>query len=209
MGFLADSYITREQSTPSNKGLIMNTRHWIIYLFVWIAYFATLFCTASCKTRTLTQDHYITDQSVSKILDQSWQERFISAFEQMSKQRSLEHESSIIETTHTKDSTSTTVDQSGKPIKTESWHSVVSSRDTKEVLRLQDSVRLLNITVDKMQAIQTKSDSLIRLKQDSIFVLSRELTKAEKRQKYTEIVIRIIVLAFIVGIIIWRWHRKK
>lgn len=187
----------------------MKTRHWLIYLFVWAAYFVTLFCTASCKTKTMMQEHYITDKSVSKVLDQAWQERFISAFEQMSKERLQEHNTSIKETIHTKDSTSTTVDQNGKPIKTEIWHSVASSRDSKEVLRLQDSVRLLTNMVDRMQSSRFKSDSLIRLKQDSIYILSRDLTKAERRRKCTEIATHIIVWAFILGIAIWRWHRKK
>ena len=60
----------------------MKTRHWILYLFVWIAFFLTLFLT-SCRTKTVTQDHYITDTSVSKGLDLTWQERFVAAFEQM------------------------------------------------------------------------------------------------------------------------------
>ena len=87
----------------------MKTRHWIIYLLVWVAYFSVLFLT-SCKTKTVTQEHYITDKTVSKGLDASWQERFISAFEQMATYRNREHETSTKETTHTKDSTSTTVD---------------------------------------------------------------------------------------------------
>lgn len=186
----------------------MKTKHCIIYLLVWIAYFATIFLT-SCKTKTLTQEHYITDKTTSKSLDQTWQERFISAFEQMSRQRTQEHENSIRETTHIKDSTSTVVDQNGKPIKTESWHTLVSSRDQKELLRLQDSVNILNVEVDRMQLLRIKSDSLIRLKQDSIQVLSRDLTKAEKRLKHTEIATHIIVWAFIIALAVWRWHRKK
>ena len=156
----------------------MKTRHWIIYLLVWVAYFSVLFLT-SCKTKTVTQEHYITDNTVSKGLDAIWQERFISAFEQMATYRNREHETSTKETTHTKDSTSTTVDQNGKPIKTESWHSVVTNRDTKEVTKLQDSISTMSKEVDKYQLLIVQKDSLIRLKQDSIHVLSRELTKAE------------------------------
>lgn len=87
----------------------MKSKHLIIYLFVWIAYFSILFLT-SCKTKTVTQEHYITDQTKNKSLDASWQERFISAFEQMANSRIQEHETSVKESTHTKDSTSTTVD---------------------------------------------------------------------------------------------------
>ena len=87
----------------------MKSKHLIIYLFVWIAYFTMLFLT-SCKTKTVTQEHYITDQTKNKSLDASWQERFISAFEQMATYRNREYTSSSTETTHTKDSTSTTVD---------------------------------------------------------------------------------------------------
>ena len=51
----------------------MKSKHLIIYLFVWIAYFSVLFLT-SCKTKTVMQEHYITDNTVSKGLDASWQE---------------------------------------------------------------------------------------------------------------------------------------
>ena len=64
----------------------MKTRHWILYLFVWIAFFLTLFLT-SCRTKTVTQDHFIKDTSVSKGLDLTWQERFVAAFEQMAQVR--------------------------------------------------------------------------------------------------------------------------
>lgn len=184
-------------------------KHWVIYILVWVAYFTTLFCTASCKTKVITQEHYIADNVTSKVLDSNWQERFISAFEQMSRLRSQEHETSTKETSHVKDSTSTVVDASGKAIKTESWHSEVSSRDSKEVLRLQDSVGVLSRQIDELKLFKYKSDSLIRLKQDSIQILDRNLTKAEKRLKWTDRVFCIIVPAFIIGLAVWRWHRKK
>lgn len=188
----------------------MKSKHLIIYLFVWIAYFS-MFLT-SCKTKTVTQEHYITDQTKTKSLDASWQERFISAFEQMATYRNREHETSTKETTHTKDSTSTTVDQNGKPIKTESWHSVVTNRNTKEVLRLKDSINIISKKVDKYQLLMVKKDSLIRLKQDSIHVLSRELSKAEQRHitqgKHTDMVIWNLVVA-VIGLLIVLWHRKK
>ena len=187
------------------------TRHFIIYLMVWVAYFSVLFLT-SCKTKTVTQEHYITDNTVSKGVDACWQERFISAFEQMARYHSQEHETSTKEITHTKDSTSTTVDQNGNPIKTESWHSVVTNKDTKEVTKLQDSISSMSKEVDRFQLLIVQKDSLIRLKQDSIHVLSRELTKAEQRYitlgKYA--VGAIIILVIVVAIlIIWLIHRKK
>lgn len=117
----------------------MKTRHWILYLFVWIAFFLT-----SCRTKTVTQDHYITNTSVSKGLDLIWQERFVAAFEQMAQVRKQEKESSLRETRHTKDSTSTTVDAAGKPIKTESWHEVITNKESREVTRLQDSLYVVN-----------------------------------------------------------------
>lgn len=169
----------------------MKTRHWILYLFVWMAFFLTLFLT-SCRTKTVTQDHYITDTSVSKGLEQTWQERFVAAFEQMAQVRKQEKESSYRETTHTKDSTSTIVDAAGKPIKTESWHEVITNKESREVTRLQDS--------------------LIRLKQDSIQVLSRELTKNEQRYitlgKFAMGAIIALILV-IIGLAVWLWHRKK
>lgn len=189
----------------------MKSKHLIIYLFVWMAYFSMLFLT-SCKTKTVTQEHYITDNTVSKGLDASWQERFISAFEQMANSRTQEHETSVRETTHTKDSTSTTVDQNGKPIKTESWHSVVTNRDTKEVLRLKDSINIISKEVDKYQHLVVQKDSLIRLKQDSINIMRRELTKNEQRLvtigKVSLGVLAGIIIA-IIGILVWLWHRRK
>lgn len=190
----------------------MKSKHLIIYLFVWIAYFSVLFLT-SCKTKTVMQEHYITDNTVSKGLDASWQERFISAFEQMATYRNREHETSIKETTHTKDSTSTTVDQNGKPIKTESWHSVVTSKDTKEVLRLKDSINIISKKVDKYQHLVIQKDSLIRLKQDSINIMRRELTKNEQRLvtigKVSLGALVGIIIAITTGILVWLWHRKK
>lgn len=190
----------------------MKSKHLIIYLFVWIAYFSMLFLT-SCKTKTVTQDHYITDQTKNKSLDASWQERFISAFEQMANSRSQEHETSVKETTHTKDSTSTTVDQNGKPIKTESWHSVVTNRDTKEVLRLKDSINIISKKVDKYQHLVVQKDSLIRLKQDSINIMRRELTKNEQRLvtigKVSLGALVGIIIAITTGILVWLWHRRK
>lgn len=189
----------------------MKTRHWIIYLFVWMAFFLTLFLT-SCKTKTVTQDHYITDTSVSKGLDQTWQERFVAAFEQMAQVRKQEKESSYRETTHTKDSTSTMVDADGKPIKTESWHEVITSKESKEVTRLQDSLYVVNKEVERQQSLIIQKDSLIRLKQDSIQVLSRELTKNEQRYitlgKFAMGAIIALILV-IIGLAVWRWHRKK
>lgn len=57
----------------------MKSKHLIIYLFVWIAYFSMLFLT-SCKTKTVTQEHYITDQTKNKSLDASWQEAIYLCF---------------------------------------------------------------------------------------------------------------------------------
>lgn len=190
----------------------MKSKHLIIYLFVWITYFSLLFLT-SCKTKTVTQEHYITDNTVSKGLDASWQERFISAFEQMANSRTQEHETSVKETTHTKDSTSTTVDQYGKPIKTESWHSVVTNRDTKEVLRLKDSINIISKEVDKYQLLVVQKDSLIRLMQDSVNIMRRELTKNEQRLvtigKVSLGVLAGIIIAITTGILVWLWHRRK
>lgn len=189
----------------------MKTRHWILYLFVWMAFFLTLFLT-SCRTKTVTQDHYITDTSVSKGLDQTWQERFVAAFEQMAQVSKQEKESSYRETTHTKDSTSTTVDVTGKPIKTESWHEVISNKESREVTRLQDSLYVVNKMVDRQQSLILQKDSLIRLKQDSIQVLSRELTKNEQRyMTLGKLAMGAIIglVLVIVAIAVWRWHRKK
>lgn len=189
----------------------MKTRHWILYLFVWMAFFLTLFLT-SCRTKTVTQDHYITDTSVSKGLNLTWQERFVAAFEQMAQVRMQEKESSYRETTHTKDSTSTTVDATGKPIKTESWHEVISNKESREVTRLQDSLYVVNKMVDRQQSLILQKDSLIRLKQDSIQVLSRELTKNEQRYitlgKFAMGAIIALILV-IIGLAVWLWHRKK
>ena len=190
---------------------MMKTRHWIIYLFVWMAFFLTLFLT-SCKTKTVTQDHYITDTSVSKGLDLTWQERFVAAFEQMAQVRKQEKESSYRETTHTKDSTSTMVDAAGKPIKTESWHEVISNKESKEVTRLQDSLYVVNKMVERQQSLILQKDSLIRLKEDSIRVLGRELTRNEQRlvslNKFSTYVVKAL-LVIILGLLIWLWHRKK
>ena len=190
---------------------MMKTRHWIIYLFVWMAFFLTLFLT-SCKTKTVTQDRYITDTSVSKGLDQTWQERFVAAFEQMAQVRKQEKESSYRETTHTKDSTSTMVDADGKPIKTESWHEVITNKESKEVTRLQDSLYVVNKMMDRQQSLILQKDSLIRLKQDSIQVLSRELTKNEQRyMTLGKLAMGAIIglVLVIVAIAVWLWHRKK
>ena len=189
----------------------MKTRHWVFYLFVWLAYFSMLFLT-SCKTKTVTQDHFIKDTSVSKGVGMEWQERFVVAFEQMAKVRTQEKESSFRETRHTKDSTSTMVDATGKPIKTESWHEVISNKESKEVTRLQDSLYVVNKMVDRQQSLILQKDSLIRLKQDSIQVLSRELTKNEQRYitlgKFAMGAIIALILV-IIGLAVWLWHRKK
>lgn len=189
----------------------MKTRHWVFYLFVWLAYFSMLFLT-SCKTKTVTQDHFIKDTSVSKGVGMEWQERFVAAFEQMAKVRMQEKESSIRETRHTKDSTSTTVDATGKPIKTESWHEVISNKESREVTRLEDSLYVVNKEVERQQLLVLQKDSLIRLKEDSIRVLGRELTRNEQRYmtlgKFAMGAIIGLVLV-IVAIAVWRWHRKK
>lgn len=189
----------------------MKTRHWILYLFVWMAFFLTLFLT-SCRTKTVTQDHYITDTSVSKGLDLTWQERFVAAFEQMAQVRKQEKESSYRETMHTRDSTSTMVDAAGKPIKTESWHEVISNKESREVTRLEDSLYVVNKMVDRQQSLILQKDSLIRLKQDSIQVLSRELTKNEQRYitlgKFAMGAFIALILV-IIGLAVWLWHRNK
>ena len=56
-----------------------------------------------------------------------------------------------------------------------------------------------------------KKDSLIRLKQDSINIMRRELTKNEQRL----VTIGKVSLGALIGIImaitilVWLWHRKK
>lgn len=189
----------------------MKTRHWVFYLFVWLTYFSMLFLT-SCKTKTVTQDHFIKDTSVSKGVGMEWQERFVAAFEQMAKVRTQEKESSVRETRHTKDSTSTTVDATGKPIKTESWHEVISNKESREVTRLEDSLYVVNKEVERQQLLVLQKDSLIRMKEDSIRVLGRELTRNEQRYmtlgKFAMGAIIGLVLV-IVAIAVWRWHRKK
>ena len=189
----------------------MKTRHWILYLFVWMAFFLTLFL-ASCRTKTVTQDHYITDTSVSKGLDLTWQERFVAAFEQMAKVRTQEKESSFRETTHTKDSTSTMVDATGKPIKTESWHEVISNKESREVTRLEDSLYVVNKEVERQQLLVLQKDSLIRLQEDSIRVLGRELTRNEQRyMTLGKLAMGAIIglVLVMVAIAVWRWPRKK
>lgn len=189
----------------------MKTRHWVLYLFVWLAYFSMLFLT-SCKTKTVTQDHFIKDTSVSKGVGMEWQERFVAAFEQMAKVRTQEKESSFRETRHTKDSTSTMVDATGKPIKTESWHEVISNKESREVTRLEDSLYVVNKEVERQQLLVLQKDSLIRLKEDSIRVLGRELTRNEQRlvslNKFSTGVVKVL-LAIILGLLIWLCHRKK
>lgn len=189
----------------------MKTRHWVFYLFVWLAYFSMLFLT-SCKTKTVTQDHFIKDTSVSKGVGLEWQERFVAAFEQMAKVRTQEKESSFRETRHTKDSTSTTVDATGKPIKTESWHEVISNKESREVTRLEDSLYVVNKEVERQQMLVLQKDSLIRLKEDSIRVLGRELTRNEQRyMTLGKLAMGAIIglVLVMVAIAVWRWHRKK
>ena len=176
-----------------------------------MAFFLTLFL-ASCRTKTVTQDHYITDTSVSKGLDLTWQERFVAAFEQMAKVRTQEKESSFRETTHTKDSTSTMVDATGKPIKTESWHEVISNKESREVTRLEDSLYVVNKEVERQQLLVLQKDSLIRLQEDSIRVLGRELTRNEQRyMTLGKLAMGAIIglVLVMVAIAVWRWHRKK
>lgn len=189
----------------------MKTRHWVLYLFVWLAYFSVLFLT-SCKTKTVTQDHFIKDTSVSVGVGMEWQERFVAAFEQMAKVRTQEKESSFRETRHTKDSTSTIVDSNGKPVKTESWHEVISNKESREVTRLEDSLYVVNKEVERQQLLVLQKDSLIRLKEDSIRVLGRELTRNEQRlvslNKFSTGVVKVL-LAIILGLLIWLCHRKK
>jgi hypothetical protein len=129
----------------------------------------------------------------------------------MANSRIQSHETSVKETSHTKDSTSTTVDQYGKPIKTESWHSVVTNRNTKEVLRLKDSINIISKKVDKYQLLMVKKDSLIRLKQDSINIMRRELTKNEQRLVTIGKVSlgALIGIVMVITILVWLWHRKK
>jgi hypothetical protein len=166
----------------------------------------------SCKTKTVTQDHFIKDTSVSKGVGMEWQERFVAAFEQMAKVRTQEKESSVRETRHTKDSTSTTVDATGKPIKTESWHEVIFNKESREVTRLEDSLYVVNKEVERQQMLVLQRDSLIRLKEDSIRVLGMELTRNEQRYmtlgKFAMGAIIGLVLVM-VAIAVWRWHRKK
>lgn len=136
----------------------------------------------------------------------------MAAFEQMAQVRMQEKESSYRETTHTKDSTSTMVDADGKPIKTESWHEVITNKESKEVTRLQDSLYVVNKEVERQQSLIIQKDSLIRLKQDSIQVLSRELTKNEQRyMTLGKLAMGAIIglVLVIVAIAVWRWHRKK
>lgn len=166
-----------------------------------------------CKTKTVTQEHFVTDRTLDKSVDKSLQERFIAAFEQIAHYSKQSHDTSVTETTHTKDSTSTTIDANGNPIKTEKWHSTITSKDTKEVLRLQDSLIMASKEKDRLNYLVVQKDSLIRFRQDSIHILSRELTKSEQRYmtlgKYAMGSIITLVLLVIIVVAIWLWHRKK
>ena len=88
----------------------------------------------------------------------------------------------------------------------------MTNRDTKEVTKLQDSISTMSKKVDKYQLLIVQKDSLIRLKQDSINIMRRELTKNEQRLvtigKVSLGVLAGIIIA-IIGILVWLWHRKK
>lgn len=58
-----------------------------------------------------------------------------------------------------------------------------------------------------------QKDSLIRLKQDSINIMRRELTKNEQRLvtigKVSLVALVGIIMAITTGILVWLWHRRK
>lgn len=56
-----------------------------------------------------------------------------------------------------------------------------------------------------------KKDSLIRLKQDSINIMRRELTKNEQRLVTIGKVSlgALIGIVMVITILVWLWHRKK
>ena len=87
----------------------------------------------------------------------------------------------------------------------------MTNRNTKEVLRLKDSINIISKKVDEYQLLMVQKDSLIRLKQDSINIMRRELTKNEQRL----VTIGKVSLGAIIGIVmaitilVWLWHRKK
>lgn len=155
----------------------MRARHLTYYILVWALYLLVLFVTSSCKTKTLVSDHYITENNVSKSSDKELQERFISAFEQMSRKISESRETSTSVSAHVRDSVHTVIGMDGKPIKTERWHSKNTTMDNKETLRLTDSISKLASMTDKLMAIRQKSDSLISAKNDSINVLNTRISK--------------------------------
>lgn len=188
----------------------MRARHIIYYILVWAFYLLVLFVTASCKTKTLVSDHYITEKSVSKSSDKELQERFISAFEQMSRKISESRETSTSMSTHIRDSVHTVVDLEGKPIKTERWHSKNTTMDNKETLRLTDSISKLSSMTGRLMAMRQKSDSLISSKNDSINILNTRISKYQCIRKALENIFLAAIMSCVLLLIIYLYsHSRK
>ncbi len=177
---------------------------------MWAFYLLVLFVTASCKTKTLVSDHYITEKSVSKSSDKELQERFISAFEQMSRKISESRETSTSMSTHIRDSVHTVVGMDGKPIKTERWHSKNTTMDNKETLRLTDSISKLSSVTGRLMTMRQKSDSIISAKNDSINILNTRISKYQGIRKAIENIFLAAIMSCVLLLIIYLYsHSRK
>lgn len=162
----------------------------------------------SCRTRTLAMDRYVTYDRASGSFDSTLQKRFIQAFEQMARYQSTRHETSVKETTHVKDSTSTTLDANGKVIRTDSYHSVVSDKESKETTQLRDSVLVLRQRVDSLQESRKVEDSLLVERQDSINVLKKDVFDLQEQCDFLRKFLLIPIL-LLIGYSAWKKFRRK
>ena len=177
----------------------MKLRHIIYYMGIWALFLFVLFLT-SCRTRTVAMDRYVTYDRTDKSVDSTLQRRFVQAFEQMARCQSTQRETSVRETTHVKDSTSTMVDADGKVIRTDNFHTVVSNKDSKETTMLRDSILVLRLTVDSLQEVRIGKDSLLVAQKDSINELRKNVSTLQETSWNAWMVLALLLAYWVVAI---------
>jgi len=135
----------------------------------------SLFFVGCSTSKYVPAPTYITDTSKDVSIDTTLNERFIQAFEALSRIQLENRESKVKETTQEKDSVAPRYDVNGKKTGEDHFYSKVMTIETSEVSSLKETISHLQSYKDSTSLYKKKIDSLMEEKsKDTPYYIYKE-----------------------------------
>lgn len=188
-------------------------------IWCWLILMTILICCgfafASCSSskKVITRQTFISDKQ--SYWDSLLNARVSATFEQLQQFQKEQRETSKVEISHIRDSTSTMVDKDGNILRKDSYHYENHSYTEKDVQKLKDSISYYKTYMDSMRIYQSKIASMQNIRKDSIpypVYIEKQLTKKENmylrlgRATYYFLLASIITVIILVII---KYRKKK